>query len=191
MLAHESCWPDGGWCSGSIIAVVEEFQWAASSLRGELEGVRKNLILLRIESGEAVVSCMALSEWATGVVGALQSFISYARKPAMKETKVKSTSASSTGEDVQFVDEEQTFDCYEALHAQYTDICSKGGASSLEDLKNLSCWRHLLTDVEKRNLMEWRDSLVKAVPKAKLQHQPKNPSLASGLLLSWSCFRAG
>ena len=162
---------EGAVQASSVLLKSTAFTWAASSLRGELEAT--HAMLLRMQSGEPVVSSAGLSEWATSVTAALQEFIKYERKRPGGQHGPAAGAASSAGDDVVMVDGTEILRGAAALKEQFSDMEKKGGASSLEELKNLSCWRHLLTEGQKRTLMAWRDACIKAVPKAKPAAHPK------------------
>ena len=161
------------------------FHWAASSLRGEIEGAHN--MLMRVSTGEAVISNAQVSEWAGQVATSLQGFIKYTRKSSSKEQeqqqKKKPSKSSADGpleDDDEYDESREPLMGLAALKAQLQDLQSCGGATSLEELKHLNCWRHLLSDAEKERLMGWRDKLLKAVPKAKAQPPAKKSKPRKG-----------
>ena len=148
------------------------FQWASSSLKGEVEACHN--MLQRIQTGEAVVTSTSMSEWAAGVAVLLQEFIRFPKAAVeMKEVAGKQKKQVAKDDDDEDLYDTTSDDLVgiEALRAIFADLEHAGGAKDLEQLRVLNCWRHLLQESERTSLLEWRDRLLKGAAKPKQASQ--------------------
>jgi len=128
--------------------------WLPSSLKAQV--LEANAMLLRLESGETIVTKPSVTPWLTQVAKQMEYFIPCALPASVNETVLKqevdesADDSASNGVAVGLLQE---------LMQSYR---RKNGPASLADLKVLSSFRHLLDPAEVKEVAAWRDALLKA-----------------------------
>ena len=126
--------------------------FATAPVKAEL-GVAHGM-LERIQSGEAMLQSDDVSDWVGAMAKKLELFVSFV--PGKKKA---GGAAASSGE-VAVVEDKGILYGVQAVQAMVRDFKSQAPAS-LEALRPLATWRHLLSDDEARAVAKWRDDILK------------------------------
>ena len=129
----------------------QAYKWSSAPVRGELDSV--HTMLVRIKQGEAMLASTSLASWCGKVAVELQAFIQV--DPDLMAA-VKEKGAKKKYEDPEALRGQ------EALVAMWEALKKQNGPKTLKQLATFSVWRHLLTEDDRKMLVQWRDSLVKS-----------------------------